>query len=203
MGISPEQIEDRIKDIQSKIDPESIFYGKLLNWWNRNWHYGIGLSDRWIFDTGQSMHPFECRNVGIRFVLNIDHISFPPDQTIHRLIHAIRRFGWWNYGLLGWNCEHFARLVATDEPVCYEILNQPWPISYFIRGNFRHPHAKQDFRVYLAEVDPPTPNLGLWNYVPRYFRAMSKTFLRLSKMTLRTGSSYGYPNKKLIAQIIK
>jgi len=154
MGLSSIQIEERIRDIQGKVDPTSQFYGKLLNWWNRNWHYGIGLSDRYIFDTGQGMHPFERSHVGARIVLNIDHIAFPPDQTIQRLIHALRKFGWWNYGLLGWNCEHVARLVATDDPRCYELQNQPWPIGFLIRGNKRHPHAKQDFRAYLAEHAP-------------------------------------------------
>jgi hypothetical protein len=26
----------------------------------------------------------------------------------------------WHYGVQGWNCEHWARLVVTGNPICYQ-----------------------------------------------------------------------------------
>ncbi len=53
-------------------------------------------------------------------VLGVDSIHYPPTITIGRLKHAIDVFGGWKYSLLGWNCEHLARLVATNRPRCYK-----------------------------------------------------------------------------------
>jgi hypothetical protein len=62
MPLSPNQIEKTIEAIDFLVDPSSSRYGRLLNWQNLPdpfWHYGIGLSDTHIFDTGQGLCPFE------------------------------------------------------------------------------------------------------------------------------------------------
>jgi len=62
MPLSPEQIEKPIEAINSLVDPSSKRYGRLLNWQNQPdpfWHYGIGLSNTHIFDTGQGLRPFD------------------------------------------------------------------------------------------------------------------------------------------------
>ena len=74
--------------------------------------YGIGLSDTHIFDTGQGLCPFERSDA--RFVVDIEHLAFPPDQTIKRLKYALSVFADWEYTLPGWNCEHLGRLIVTD-----------------------------------------------------------------------------------------
>lgn len=155
MSISDYQLERIIEDIHSFIEPSSQFYGRLLNWKGNDgfWHYGIGLSDSKIFDTGRGLKSFDSHYVKAKFVKGIDEITFPPDKTIQRLIHALKRFQGWEYGLLGWNCEHLARLVATNRPISYEVRKQPWPIPD-LNHRGKHPHAKKDFASYLSGKAP-------------------------------------------------
>lgn len=152
MPISSDQIENRIAGIEFFADPSSARYGKLLNWQNPPdpfWHYGIGLSDTHIFDTGQGLQPFERHNA--KFVIGIDHIAFSPAQTIERLKHALHVFGDWEYNFLGWNCEHLGRLIATDEPRCYQIGVIWWLCNLSPDGD--HQMARQIFREYLNRHD--------------------------------------------------
>lgn len=146
-----------IHELVSRIDKSSQFYGKLVNWshgWQELniWHYGIGLSDDAIFDTGRGMQIF-TPNFTPKIVLGVVDIHFPTDQTIDRLVLAQELFSDWDYGLLGWNCEHLARLVATDDPVSYEVIKTPPPIPQ-LNGNGRNLIAKEIFQRHLAEVAP-------------------------------------------------
>lgn len=155
MGISHDELEGKIKSILGNSDPQSPFYGKLLNWQGQDgfWHYGIGLSDTQIFDTGRGWQPFAMSHVRAQFVLGIDEIACSPEQTIQRLIYALKCFQHWNYGLLGWNCEHLGRLVATGQPVSYEVKKQPWPIPQLNHDGW-HPTAAQDLQGYLQHHAP-------------------------------------------------
>jgi len=75
-----------------------------------------------------------------------DVAVYSPDLVIQRLIQALHCFGAWDYGLLGWNCEHVARLVATNDPISYEVRKTP--LRYFNHDGY-HPTAKQQFEQYL------------------------------------------------------
>ena len=111
-----------INDIEKYADPTSSRYGKLLNWpdpvWPI-WHYGIGLSDTYIFDTGKGWQAFQ--RVDAKEVIGVDHLHLASADVIDRLKKAVECFKSWSYHLLGWNCEHMSRLVATQEARCYAI----------------------------------------------------------------------------------
>lgn len=153
MPLSPEQIERTIEEIDFIATPLSKRYGHLLNWQNPFdpfWHYGIGLSDIHIFDTGGGLRPFERRDAN--FVIGIDHIAFEPKQTIERLKHALRVFASWTYTVPGWNCEHLGRLIATDKPRCYQ--SRPiWRLCN-LTPEGDHKTAHHILRDYLAKIDP-------------------------------------------------
>jgi hypothetical protein len=153
MPLSSDQVKKTMEAIDHLVDPSSNRYGKLLNWQNPLdpfWHYGIGLSDTHIFDTGQGLCPFERGEA--RFVVGVDHLAFPPDQTIRRLKHALSVFAGWEYTLTGWNCEHLGRLIATDQPRCYQSVPIWWLCDMTSEGD--HKTAQQIFRSYLSTVDP-------------------------------------------------
>ncbi len=121
MSLSLNDIKKTIEAVESQVAPLSERYGRLLNWQNPPdpfWHYGIGLSDLHIFDIGQGLCPFERKEA--KLVIGIEDIAFEPEQTIERMKHAIHCFADWEYTLTGWNCEHLARLIATDQPKCYQ-----------------------------------------------------------------------------------
>ena len=153
MSLTSDRIEKTTQVIDSLTDPSSNRYGRLLNWQNPPdpfWHYGIGLSDTHIFDTGQGLRSFE-RNEA-KFVLGIDHLAFPPEKTIKRLKHALYVFADWEYTLPGWNCEHLARLIATDQPRCYQ--SKPiWGLSDMTPDG-DHKTAREVFHNYLRKVEP-------------------------------------------------
>lgn len=148
-----DQVKKTIEQIDLIVDKTSARCGILLNWQNPSdpfWHYGIGLSDTHIFDTGQGLRVFEKEDA--RFVLGIEHIASPPDQTIKRLRHALCVFADWGYTLPGWNCEHLARLIATDQPRCYQSRAIWWMCDLTPDGD--HKTARKVFREYLRKVEP-------------------------------------------------
>ncbi len=50
--------------------------------------------------------------------MNIAHLHLPTKQTSSRLKYAMAVSENWDYSLLGWNREHLARLIATNQPRC-------------------------------------------------------------------------------------
>lgn len=153
MPLSLDQVEKKIEEIEYLADSSSKRYGRLLNWQNPPdpfWHYGIGLSDTHIFDTGRGLCAFE-RNEA-KFVVGIDQIAFEPNQTIERLKQALHVFANWEYTFTGWNCEHLGRLIATDQPRCYQSRVIWWLCNMTPEGD--HKTAHQIFRDYLNNIAP-------------------------------------------------
>jgi hypothetical protein len=146
------QIEQTIAVIEHLVNPDSDRFGRLLNWQNSPdpfWHYGIGLSDTHIFDTGQGLCPFERTEA--KLVLGIENIAFQPTKTIARLKQALYVFSDWEYNLVGWNCEHLGRLIATDQPRCYQSRFMWWICNLTPSGD--HQTAQQVFRDHLLGID--------------------------------------------------
>jgi hypothetical protein len=153
MPLSLNEIEKTIESVERLVDPLSERYGRLLNWQNPPdpfWHYGIGLSDTHVFDTGQGLCPFE-RNEA-KFVLGIDHIAFEPEQTIERTKQSLYVFSDWQYTVTSWNCEHLGRLISTDQPRCYQSSFLWWICNMSPEGD--HKTAHQIFLDHLMQVNP-------------------------------------------------
>lgn len=153
MPLLSNEIGNTIETIDRLVNPSSERFGRLLNWQNPPdpfHHYGIGLSDVHIFDTGQGLCAFERSDA--QFVIGVEGIAFEPKQTIQRLKHALQVFSSWDYTLTGWNCEHLARLIATDQPRCYQSSPLWWLCNMSPEGD--HKTAQKIFRDYLIGVDP-------------------------------------------------
>lgn len=147
------RVEQAIESIEQLINPSSERFGRLLNWQNPFdpfWHYGIGLSDRHIFDTGQGLCAFAREDA--KFVIGVEDIAFEPTQTIERLKYALHVFSDWDYTLTGWNCEHLSRLIATDQPRCYQSSPLWWLCNMSPQGD--HKTAHQIFQDYLMDIAP-------------------------------------------------
>ena len=74
--------------------------------------------------------------------------ALPSDLVIQRLIYALDCFKTWNYGLLGWNCEHYSRLVATNEALSYQVKFSP--LAFLNNGGY-NPDAVNFFQKYLEQ----------------------------------------------------
>ena len=145
MTISLDIAKERILEMYQKVDTNSKYYGRLLNCYNLGvWHYGIGISNNLIFDTA-SLALFDRVDLDIRLVPNVQ--NFSPSETIDRLCTGILCFHNWDYGLLGWNCEHFARLVATDKAISYEVKKLLFPIPQLNHDGW-HPQASRLLNEY-------------------------------------------------------
>jgi hypothetical protein len=150
MPLNYQQIQERINNIHKCSNRNSKFYGKLLNWYSDGaWHYGIGLSDDHLFDLGDNLNTFHKKD---RQVQLVSIRQYPPDKMIQRLIHALSCFKDWHYGLLGWNCEHYSRLVATNDAICYQVKNSP--LAFLNHGGY-HPTAVQMLTDYLNHLGKP------------------------------------------------
>jgi uncharacterized protein YjbI with pentapeptide repeats len=149
----PESVQGKIEAINNFCNLSSQRYGRLLNWQNLPdpfWHYGIGLSDTHIFDTGAGLRPFERYDA--KAVMGIEQIAFAPERTIERLKQALCVFENWDYSFLGWNCEHFGRLIATDEPKCYQSSILWWLSGQTPDG--QHKTAHSILRDHLNKIAP-------------------------------------------------
>ncbi len=131
-------------------DPESRYYGRLLSWFGSPglaWHFGIGLSDSHFFNTGpQDWRILEMSAQQPTLVKGIPVVT--PVVVISRLEYALHVFREWPYDLLRWNCEHLGRLVATGDPICYQVASAPL-LSFWLQGG-RHPTAKSRLESWLS-----------------------------------------------------
>jgi hypothetical protein len=145
MAISLDVAKERVLETYQKVDTNSKYYGRLLNWYGRGvWNYGVGISNNLVFDTAY-LKLVNRVDLEIRFVPNVQ--IFIPSETIDRLCTAILCFHNWHYGLLGWNGEHLARLVATDKAISYQVQNLPFPIPQLNHDGW-HPQASRLLNEY-------------------------------------------------------
>lgn len=154
MPYSPSEINERITRIHAHADPKSARYGRLVNWkdpfWkDLVWHYGIGLSDTHIFDTGQELCCFGSSHHGAKHVLGVNDLHYAPGAVVERLCWALQVFGGWDYGFLGWNCEHLARLVATGEAKSYGVKEK-----LIFGDQWHHKEAEHKFMGFLNKQAP-------------------------------------------------
>lgn len=134
-------------EIETKANPDSQLYGKLLEWQEGfSNHYAIGLSDEYMFSPGETF----------AVILTSKHrLKHTPDKALNsslvvkRLIYSLDCFKTWNYGLLGWNCEHYARLVSTNEALSYQVKFSP--LAFLNNGGY-NPDAVGVFDKYLDRM---------------------------------------------------
>ncbi|MFM8294107.1 MAG: hypothetical protein ACKN9E_06120 [Microcystaceae cyanobacterium] len=152
MSLSLSQAYQKVLEIYQVMETKSQRFGRLLNWYEgMSWHYGIGLNDTLIFDTA-SNNIFEKNPSEVFEVPDVQ--KFTPQETIERLCYALVCFREWHYGLLGWNCEHIARLVASDQAVSYEVKKCLFPIPQMNHDGW-HPEAQRTLQEFIEQ----NPNL--------------------------------------------
>ncbi len=167
MRLTDQQIHERLSRIEIESDPSSEYFGRLVRWRDVVWHFGVGLSDRAIFNTGRGLDIIEHHWVAASVIEGESH--FEPEHTVERLKHAVEVFGGWGYHLLRWNCEHFARLVVEGDPVCHQVRDLPKPVSEWHNRGHR-PDAGREFRKRL-ESEAPHLYLPMKTEEPRIIEA--------------------------------
>ena len=134
------------KEIETQVNPKSKIYGKLLEWQEAlTNHYAIGLADEYMFSPGGTFSIIRTSQYNLKLTPTK---ALPPNLVIQRLIYALDCFKTWNYGLLGWNCEHYSRLVATNEALSYQVKFSP--LAFLNNGGY-HPNAVNTFQKCLKQ----------------------------------------------------
>ena len=144
--LTKHKINQLTQQIKKQINPNSKLYGRLLEWSDITNHYGIGLSDDYLFSTGEFPAILETSNYKLKLT---PCKALEGDLVIERLIYALDCFKTWHYGLLGWNCEHYARLVATNEALSYQVKLSP--LAFLNNGGY-NPDAVRVFSEYLQKL---------------------------------------------------
>ena len=136
-------IEDKIiREFKTYVDYKSSKAGHLIHHREHSkdsvLHYHITISDTHAFNfggNGFAVFPIPRKAKRAR-----DIKLLPREEVLDRCLIAYELFRNWDYGVLGWNCEHFARLVTTNEAISYQVKES---ILAFLNNNGYHPLAKE------------------------------------------------------------
>ena len=136
-------IEDKIiREFKIHVDYKSSKAGLLIHHKESNsdlaLHYHITISNTHAFNFGGN--GFAVFQIPRKYYIVESVTLLPKKEVLDRCLIAYELFKTWNYGLLGWNCEHFARLVTTDEAISYQVKES---LLAFLNNNGYHPLAKE------------------------------------------------------------
>lgn len=108
------------------------------------WHYSVALSDEYAVAWGPEggnktigLGKLNTHKITSNFT-NVENINYLAiDKIYTNIINSIETFHsrWW-YGLQGWNCEHWGRLVVSNQAICYQVAEVGWGI-FDLFGNLR------------------------------------------------------------------
>jgi len=140
--VNSKPIDDIVREFQIHVDYNSSNAGYLIHHREHRkdptLHYHITISDTHAFNfggNGFAVFPIPRKAKRAR-----DIKLLPKKEVLDRCLIAYELFKTWDYGLLGWNCEHFARLVTTGEAISYQVKES---ILAFLNNNGYHPLAQE------------------------------------------------------------
>ncbi|TRU89116.1 MAG: pentapeptide repeat-containing protein [Microcystis novacekii Mn_MB_F_20050700_S1] len=163
------ELASLIIDIEENVQPESAYYGKLVEWREKyqTWHYGIGLSDTHFFSLGnlekqelQLLKRHDIRDFDLRIIADIKS-PFESDEVIERLKYALR----WLQDLP----ENSSQKTITGRSLAFQILT----------GN-------PDYE-YSRDTKPIPPDLSYEDYLKQ-----SCPKLKPSKYSLKNPQVWAY-----------
>jgi hypothetical protein len=123
-------------------------------------HYAVRLNSDHVIEwrpshNGQAWDRgvlmIEAYSPDFQRVRDIEYLK--RDRIIQNILSSIHCFhAQWDYCVRGWNCEHWARLVACGDPISYQARELYFSIGTMTGGHFRNPDA---FRKLVETEAPP------------------------------------------------
>lgn len=135
MQVKPET-DSIISAFKAYVDYQSSNAGRLIHNRDVSWHYYITISDTHVFNFGGNGFAVFPIPLNSKQVTQVKLLN--KKEVLDRCLIAYQLFQDWDYGLLGWNCEHFARLVTTGKAVSYQVKESPLA---WLNHNGYHPLA--------------------------------------------------------------
>jgi hypothetical protein len=113
---------------------EILLYQTYRNFY---WHYAVAIGN-WAISWGPvtpgaiegDRGQIRANLMDTRYTeaINVDYLT--REEIAENLLASFEAFdNKWNYSFVGWNCEHWARLVTTGIPVCYQVDFTPWFVN--------------------------------------------------------------------------
>nr|WP_236117307.1 protein kinase [Hassalia byssoidea] len=140
--VNSQEIEKAIHAFYAHVDYNSSNAGLLIHHREHRkdptLHYHITISDTHCFNfggNGFAVFPIPRKAKRAVHVKLLDR-----KDVLDRCLIAYQLFQDWDYGILGWNCEHFARLVTSGEAISYQVKESPLA---FFNNNGYNPRAKE------------------------------------------------------------
>ncbi|WP_228019771.1 serine/threonine-protein kinase [Sphaerospermopsis sp. LEGE 08334] len=139
---TPQPEDQMIREFNNHVDYNSNNAGYLIHHKDHRkdptLHYHITISDIHAFNFGGN--GFAVFRIPRKYHIVKSVTLLPRKEVLDRCLIAYQLFKDWDYGILGWNCEHFARLVTTGEAISYQVKESPLAI---FNNNGYHPLAKE------------------------------------------------------------
>lgn len=139
--VSSQLMDDIINEFHAYVDYSSSNAGLLIHHREHRkdpaLHYHVTISDTHAFNfggNGFAVFPIPKK----AYVAKLKLLN--RKEVLDRCVIAYQLFKDWHYAILGWNCEHFARLVTTGEAISYQVKKSPLG---FLNNNGYHTLAKE------------------------------------------------------------
>lgn len=171
--LQPSKIEILINTINLRCISKSSYYGQLVKWKIQNeWFYGIGLSDKAVFDTKNlEIRPVNIENGLPVFIVKNRHSQFNEFEVIERLKYTLHYIDGkkdsaelsrekWNgeYNKDWWNDEHLSRFLSNNEVVSYKAKAPS-------KGDKKQQKQKQkEINSFLDKNNPDNSSFKITNF---------------------------------------
>lgn len=129
--------QELISDIRRHWNPTANRAGRLVQKFHGFWHYSVALSNTSAISWGpaQQLRPYAqgCLSIHhldqeFRDAIHVPYLS--QDEILKNLIASVPAFHHqWQYGFQGWNCEHWARLVVSGQPISYQVQQEGFRLA--------------------------------------------------------------------------
>ena len=141
-----------IAAIKDRWDPASLRSGNLIVRFDIVGHYKVALSDSHAVSWGpKDGGRLKVRRVklGHADASDVSYLSRP--LILANLLASVSAFHHaWPYRVLGFNCEHWARLVVSGEARSYQIAQTWWGFFGLFPGFRRHRGAEGRLKKHLS-----------------------------------------------------
>lgn len=128
--------DELIEEIKKRWKPLDCRAARLVQRFDGVWHFSVALSETFAISWGPSeasqpyhIGCFRVHSLGSEFTDAVKVPYLSTDEILENLIASVSAFhSKWKYGVQGWNCEHWARLVVSGQPISYQIKEQGFGI---------------------------------------------------------------------------
>ncbi|MFB2880946.1 hypothetical protein [Floridanema aerugineum] len=128
--------DELIEEIKKCWKPLDSRAGRLVQRFDGVWHFSVALSETFAISWGpreaSQLHEIgslRVHSLGSEFTDAVKVPYLSKNEILENLIASVSAFHYkWKYGFQGWNCEHWAGLAVSGQPISYQVKEQGFGI---------------------------------------------------------------------------